>query len=134
MAGMIMPHKVPASAWLCGGGKAGLGAAAAQAGSLPSSIGRMFAHHMAGMVAVHTVAGLAAAWWLRRGEAATFRLLRTLARLAAPMLAILWPKAPSVPNHISGVPDGRDRLVTPRRGLLVHAVVRRGPPSSVFCM
>jgi hypothetical protein len=133
--GLIMPHPVPAAAWLCGGGRTGLGAVGgvgAQAWS--SSMAWMSAHDSAGMIAAHVLAGLLCAWWLRQGEAATFRLLRALALLAAPLLVIVWPAAPVVSDLTAGVPDDREEHPPTGRRLLVHAVLRRGPPAPVLCM
>jgi hypothetical protein len=133
LPGVILPHPIPAAAWLCGGGKTGLGAAGLS--TMSASIARFSAHAPAGMIAVHVVAGLLCAWWLRRGEAALFRLLRAVARFAAPLLAIVWAAAPTVPDlTAAGRDDRRARRPTVSR-LLVHAVIRRGPPATpVFCM
>ncbi|MEU9380097.1 hypothetical protein AB0D38_03400 [Streptomyces sp. NPDC048279] len=82
--------------------------------------------------AVHVAAALVLTWWLRRGEAALWSLLRRAVELV-PGLVAWW--------RVSGgarlVPDARD-VVGPRRwadgprllrGLLLrHAVHRRGPP------
>lgn len=94
------------------------------------------AHHgLWSMVAAHVVAGLLSAWWLRRGEAAVFALLRALRTVAMGCLLRLvllvrpliggdaW--TPAVPRRRPG-----DWLL-PRAGrcaLLLHVVVRRGPP------
>lgn len=133
MPGMVMPHPVPAAAWLCGHGKAGLGMDGVSPAPL-SSMGWMSAHHSAGMIAVHVVAGVLCAWWLWRGEAAAFRLLRALAQFAVPLLVIVWPGVLVVADLTSTVPDDRDERAPAGRRLLVHAVVRRGPPACVFSM
>jgi len=132
MPGMVMPHPVSASAWLCGGGK--FAADASSGHGVMSSMPWMSEHGAAGMIAVHVVAGLLCAWWLGRGEAATFRLLRSLVVFAAPLLVIIWPVAPVVSDLTARVPDDSDEHAPTVCGLLVHAVVRRGPPSPVFCM
>lgn len=95
----------------------------------------MSAHGSVGMVAVHAAAGLVCAWWLWRGETAVFRLLRTLAYRAAPLLVLLLsPLPPVMPDRGAAVPDGREARSPATTRLLVHAVVRRGPPAPVFCM
>ncbi|MEV6949278.1 hypothetical protein AB0N07_46720 [Streptomyces sp. NPDC051172] len=82
--------------------------------------------------AAHVGAALALTWWLRRGEAALWSLLRR-ASVLVPALVAWW--------RVSGgarlTPDARD-VVRPlwcadgprplRRLLLRHAVRRRGPP------
>lgn len=132
MPGIVMPHPVPASAWLCGGGR--FAADASSGHGAVSSMPWMSAHGSAGMIAVHATAGLLCAWWLRRGEVATFRLLRDLARFAAPLLVIVWPAAPLVSDLTARVPEDSDEHAPTGWSLLVHAVLRRGPPAPVFCM
>lgn len=127
MPGMVMPHAVSASAWLCG-------PAAAGASGGHDAMPRMPIHGSAGMITAHVAAGLLCAWWLCRGEAATFRLLQSLAIFAAPLLVIVWPEAPVIPDLTARVPDDSDEHAPTGRGLLVHAVVRRGPPAPVFSM
>lgn len=132
MPGMIVSHPVPAAAWLCGGGKTGLGGPGSQ--TVSSSMASMSAHGAVGMIAVHVAAGLLCAWWLRRGEIAVFRLLRVLARFAAPLLVIVWPGARMVLDFSFSVPNHRGERAPTYRRLLVDAVVRRGPPPPLFCM
>ncbi|MEV5957127.1 hypothetical protein AB0M11_25730 [Streptomyces sp. NPDC051987] len=78
----------------------------------------------------HVLAALVAAWWLRRGEAALWSLLRRTAALV-PGLAAWWQDAPLA------APAGGPRLapagpIRPRPLLaLRHAVSRRGPPNPV---
>lgn len=127
--GLIMRHPVPAAAWLCGGGKTG------PAGGSPLAAAAMpwlSAHGSARMVAVHVVAGLLCAGWLRRGEAATFRLLRALARFAPPLLALVWPAVPAVGDLTASTPHDADEQAPTRHRLLVHSMARRGPPTPVF--
>ena len=126
MTGTVMSHPGPASAWLCGGGRT---AAAAHG---PMSMTWMSGHGSAGMIAAHAAAGLLCAWWLWRGEAAAFQLLRALARFAAPLLAIAWPRPPAVPDLAARTPTDRTEQTSICARLLVHAVVRRGPPAPVF--
>jgi hypothetical protein len=80
----------------------------------------------------HVVAALVATWWLRRGEAALWSLLRRAAVLV-PGLAAWWrvrtaPSRQPVPGEVrrSGVAPWPLRQV-----LLRHAVSRRGPPTGI---
>ncbi|MEU9155134.1 hypothetical protein AB0D59_32395 [Streptomyces sp. NPDC048417] len=78
----------------------------------------------------HVVAALVAAWWLRRGEAALWSLLRWTAALV-PGLAAWWHDAPR-PAPAGGPRLAPARLIRPRPLLaLRHAVSRRGPPISI---
>ncbi|MDH6143554.1 hypothetical protein P3T35_005589 [Kitasatospora sp. GP30] len=87
----------------------------------------------AGMLAAHLLAALACALLLWRGEAAIaglFEVLRTLAAVFLPVLALLaltprgWePPAPARPR------SRHTRL--PRLAVLSHALVRRGPPRNI---
>lgn len=129
---------VPASAWICGMGKDHMAAAATASDALGArlAVDLMRSHGGLGMVAVHVVAGLLCAWWLRRGEASVFRLLRTLAVLAGPALLLLWPAAVVVadlhrPRRLA---LARGRVLGPYYQLLSTVVARRGPPNSRLCM
>jgi hypothetical protein len=80
--------------------------------------------------AAHIGAAVMLTWWLRRGEAALWSLLRGAVALV-PGLAAWW----QVCGGVWGVPVARDgvRLCADgprplRRLLLRHAVQRRGPP------
>ena len=80
--------------------------------------------------AAHVAAALALTWWLRRGEAALWSLLRRAAALVPGLLA--WWR---VAGGTRLVPDARnvvrlcaDGPLPLRRILLRHAVQRRGPP------
>ena len=122
---------VPASAWICG---------------MPHS--RMTAGHgsgmtgvggTAGMIAAHVVAGLLCAGWLRSGEAAVFRLLQTLAGLAAeyaaPLLLLFaWPATSAVPGRPGFAPVSSGDIVARRTRLLSTVLARRGPPNSRICI
>ncbi|MFY4720738.1 hypothetical protein [Streptomyces sp. LaBMicrA B280] len=83
------------------------------------------AHTMAHATAAHLLAALAASWWLRRGEAALWSLLRRTAALV-PALCTRWRPATAEP-----VPRDRSVDVPPRRAPLRHAVTRRGPPAPI---
>ncbi|MGW2620250.1 hypothetical protein [Streptomyces sp. NPDC001500] len=81
--------------------------------------------------AAHIVAALALTWWLRRGEAALWSLLRWAVALV-PGLAAWWRLVRGFRGG-SGTP-GRARCTAdgprpPRPARLRHAVHRRGPPT-----
>ncbi|MEE1828166.1 hypothetical protein [Streptomyces sp. BE20] len=92
------------------------------------------------MFAGHLAAALVAGWWLRRGEAALWRLVRITAAAArehwatplrtAFVLASVLLRGllgtPGGPVRRSGGRDGDDRV--PAGAALRHSVVRRGPP------
>ncbi|MFD4510187.1 hypothetical protein [Streptomyces sp. NPDC058457] len=111
---------------------------------------RMHGHAMAGMAGVagaaqqhpqvhvltahatvaHVVAALVASWWLRRGEAALWSLLRRTAALV-PGLAAWWHDAP-LPAPADGPRLAPAGPIRPRPLLaLRHAVSRRGPPNPI---
>ncbi|MEU5314670.1 hypothetical protein [Streptomyces sp. NPDC021562] len=77
----------------------------------------------------HVLAALAASWWLRRGEAALWSLLRRTAALV-PGLVAWWHDAP-LPAPAGGPLPAPARPVRPRLLTLRHAVSRRGPPSAI---
>lgn len=89
-------------------------------------------HSAAGMLLAHALAALAAAWWLRRGEAALFQLARVLVLVVHGFaVAVRIVCAPPVAwwrrHRISRVPATTPWR--PRRLIaLRYAVVRRGPP------
>lgn len=80
--------------------------------------------------AAHVGAAVVLTWWLRRGEAALWSLLRRAATLV-PGLAAWWRvrggagTLPAAPDAVCLCADGPRSL---RRLLLRHAVQRRGPP------
>ncbi|MET7696687.1 hypothetical protein [Streptomyces sp. NPDC005485] len=88
----------------------------------------LVAHATAG----HVAAALLATWWLRRGEAALWSLLRRAAVLV-PGLAAWWRVRTAPPQPL--VPGGACRGVVALRPfqqvLLRHAVSRRGPPAGI---
>jgi hypothetical protein len=87
------------------------------------------------MIAVHVVAGLLCAWWLRCGEAAAFRLLRALAHFTLAPLLLDVPHPSTVADLATGTPDDRDEHAPTCRRLLGYAVARRGPPRTpVLCV
>ncbi|MFJ5926826.1 hypothetical protein ACIQF6_29955 [Kitasatospora sp. NPDC092948] len=93
-----------------------------------------------GMVLAHLAAAVVAGWWLRRGEAALWRLLRTAAltarEWAAPLrtavallVALLLGGPRPAPVRRGGRPEDW-RL--PVAAVLRHSVLRRGPPAVAF--
>ncbi|KUJ54445.1 hypothetical protein ACZ90_65635 [Streptomyces albus subsp. albus] len=82
------------------------------------------------LLAAHIAVGLIAAAWLRRGEAALVRLLRAVAAFTFRPLLTAAASAPAIRRPLAVRPARRDR--THRAlPLLVHSVVRRGPPCPV---
>ncbi|MEU5637669.1 hypothetical protein ACH47C_30200 [Streptomyces rishiriensis] len=81
--------------------------------------------------AAHVVAALALTWWLRRGEAALWSLLRWAVAFV-PGLAAWWRLVrgfrggPGTSGRVRFATDGTRPLRTAR---LRHAVHRRGPPA-----
>ncbi|MGW3264058.1 hypothetical protein [Streptomyces sp. NPDC001056] len=86
------------------------------------------AHTTAQAAAAHLLAALAVSWWLRRGEAALWALLRRTAALV-PGLPTRWHPAP-LPTA-EPVPRNRAGHEPLRRAPLRHAVTRRGPPAPI---
>ncbi|MGA5817242.1 hypothetical protein ACPC54_05190 [Kitasatospora sp. NPDC094028] len=95
------------------------------------------------MLAGHLAAALVAGWWLRRGEAALWRLVRVAASAArehwaAPLrsaLALVVALLRGLfgvagPARRFGARGGESAL--PGGAVLRHSVVRRGPPLGVF--
>ncbi|MFE7929217.1 hypothetical protein ACFU6S_10810 [Streptomyces sp. NPDC057456] len=79
--------------------------------------------------AAHVLAALAASWWLRRGEAALWSLLRRAVAFL-PGLAAWWRVTP-VPLPVPSVHCAAPAPAPPRQRLLRHAVSRRGPPTPI---
>ncbi|MEU9167561.1 hypothetical protein AB0D34_07150 [Streptomyces sp. NPDC048420] len=80
--------------------------------------------------AAHLSAALLLTWWLRRGEAALWSLLRRSVTLV-PGLAAWWQGygEPAAPAPARPAPDYGPR--PPRPLLLRHTVHRRGPPTTI---
>ncbi|MFE2910046.1 hypothetical protein ACFRKE_33985 [Kitasatospora indigofera] len=96
-----------------------------------------------GMFAGHLAAALVAGWWLRRGEAALWRLLRITAAAAkelATPLRTVFALVTVLLRGLLGTPGGTVRrtgtgtgnLRLPVAAALRHSVVRRGPPAGAF--
>ncbi|MGO4750615.1 hypothetical protein AB4212_18675 [Streptomyces sp. 2MCAF27] len=85
------------------------------------------------LLAAHIAIGLLAAAWLRRGEAAFARLLTSLVVFAFRplLLAVAVVTAAFAPRRRSARPVGPPSPA-PALPLLVHSVVRRGPPCSAI--
>ncbi|MCX4974401.1 hypothetical protein [Streptomyces sp. NBC_00620] len=83
--------------------------------------------------AAHLTAALLATWWLRRGEAALWSLLRRAATLV-PGLAAWW-RVRTGPSHAQPRWNAVCRNAAEprplRQVLLRHAVSRRGPPTGL---
>ncbi|MFF6802919.1 hypothetical protein [Streptomyces sp. NPDC012616] len=79
--------------------------------------------------AAHVLAALAASWWLRRGEAALWSLLRRAVAFL-PGLAAWWRGA-RVPTPVPEIRAAAPAPVPARQLLLRHAVSRRGPPAPI---
>ncbi|MFE1285329.1 hypothetical protein [Streptomyces sp. NPDC058751] len=83
--------------------------------------------------AAHVAAAVLATWWLRRGEAALWSLLRRAVTFV-PGLAAWWRTrtGPPAPRPYAGVPGRTPAEPWPLgRALLRHAVSRRGPPAGL---
>ncbi|RJL31606.1 MFS transporter [Bailinhaonella thermotolerans] len=80
-------------------------------------------HGGSAMLLAHLVAAALAGWWLARGEAALWSVLR---RLAVRLLAVLASPAPIPAPGTAPRPAGGP--VRPARLTLRHSLTRRGPP------
>lgn len=85
-------------------------------------------HGGAWMTAAHYTAALVAAWWLRRGERAVWRLAREVTALALAPARALLATAPVLPRGLVHVPPAGSTVARPVGRMLRHAVSRRGPP------
>jgi hypothetical protein len=82
------------------------------------------------LLAVHLMVGLAASWWLRRGEAALHRVLRTAFRPLAVAMAAALGGSTAPDRRLPAARPGLGVAAAPGLPLLLHSVVRRGPPCS----
>lgn len=88
----------------------------------------------ASMALGHVVAGLVAAWWLHRGEAALWAHCATIATAAVHVLDLV-DADPVVVLPVTAAPATRPSTDSPRRlreAVLLHSVVRRGPPQGAL--
>lgn len=83
------------------------------------------------LLGAHTLVGLLAAWWLRRGEAASYRLLRTVTAYAAAPLRLVLAVVRAAPEFPSPARRDRTEAPSPAARHVQHSVVRRGPPCPV---
>ncbi|MFI0741209.1 hypothetical protein ACH4PU_24500 [Streptomyces sp. NPDC021100] len=82
------------------------------------------------LLALHIAVGMLAAAWLHRGEVALARLLRAVAAFAfRPLLLAIAKGTAPAPSGVTARPS-RDTLHARALPLLVHSVVRRGPPQA----
>ncbi|MCF3173226.1 hypothetical protein IPZ61_07840 [Streptomyces sioyaensis] len=111
---------------LCGGNPVGTPLAASPEES-PSPVATWCV-----LLAAHLLIGLLAAGWLRRGEAALHQLLGAVAGFAfRPLLiAVAVIGATAAPRRPAPAPIRAGHLVG-ADPLLVHCVVRRGPPCAL---
>ncbi|MFJ5230112.1 hypothetical protein ACIQBJ_09455 [Kitasatospora sp. NPDC088391] len=92
------------------------------------------------MLLGHLAAALVAGWWLRRGEAALWRLVRTVALTARGWAAPLRTAVALLSALLLGTdrpavrrPGGRpEDWPLPVAAALRHCVLRRGPPAGAF--
>ena len=124
-----MPAGTPAtSRMFCGDKQPDLSALLMHIGAAPAAHPR---HSMtAGMACVHGAIALAAAWWLRHGEAAAWNMARAVVLfLVGPLLVLFGEIRP--PVHPAAVPRATAPVRTCPGLLLRHFVTRRGPPVAV---
>ena len=118
---------------LCAGGGVGMPLAHMTSGAAPLPAAGLQALPAAGtpwlLLALHVAVGLAAAGWLRRGEAAVARLLRTAAATAFRplLLALRWLRPRTEPR--AGASAVTPPEVVWRPSPMAHSVLRRGPPA-----
>ncbi|MFI9270161.1 hypothetical protein ACIGXM_05530 [Kitasatospora sp. NPDC052896] len=95
------------------------------------------------MLAGHLLAAVVAGWWLRRGEAALWRLVRlagTVARAGAASVRTAFLLLAALLRGLLGAPEPTLRAARPDAGsarlpvaaALRHSVIRRGPPMAAF--
>jgi hypothetical protein len=109
---------------------AGAGRSAAAMSGMPMPEGSGVHPMSACAAATHLLAALIASWWLYRGEAAFWSLLRRRAGGLVAALAAWWTGR-HVPVLRVHPPAGAPRRWPVRQPLLRHAVSRRGPPAPV---
>jgi hypothetical protein len=83
------------------------------------------------LLVVHLALALVAAWWLRRGEAALFAVLRTVAVISWPGVGVLlaWLVTPvALPEPPSWAPPAAAEGLRGPQEAILSAASRRGPP------
>jgi hypothetical protein len=84
-------------------------------------------HSGAGMTSAHYATAVVAAWWLRHGERAVWRLAKEIAaHVLSPVRALLGIRV--IPRGLLRVPPTTAIAVHPVGRMLRHTVARRGPP------
>ncbi|WP_128508652.1 hypothetical protein [Streptomyces inhibens] len=87
-----------------------------------------------GMTLAHALAALMCGLWLWRGEAAAFRLARTVAAvLFAPLLLVLTTQRWAGLMPSARPVTGAGHVVRPGGVRLHHVLSRRGPPTHLVC-
>ncbi|MEZ0094550.1 hypothetical protein [Streptacidiphilus sp. EB129] len=114
----------------CGGGsiRPGLLGIATQA---PRVLVSVTGREVLLLLLLHLLLALATAWWLRRGEAALFTVLRSLAVAAWPTIAALlvWLTTPqTLPQTPCWLLPPTDKPHHGPQDALLSAASRRGPP------
>ncbi|MFF8788730.1 hypothetical protein [Streptomyces sp. NPDC015125] len=107
-------------------------------GALRGDMSRMQMAHSGhgtfGMFLAHVLAALVCGLWLWRGEAAAFRLARSVAAVwFAPLILVLatlgWTGLKPTARPVAG----RGHVLGLRGVFLHHVLSRRGPPNPSFC-
>ncbi|MET7758392.1 hypothetical protein ABZT27_27360 [Streptomyces sp. NPDC005389] len=85
-----------------------------------------------GMLSAHLLAALLSGLWMAFGEQAAFRLLLAASlRVFRPLRPLLASFAPVVRNRPRFRPVRAGDARTPRRLLLAHSLISRGPPQAL---
>ncbi|MEU0406094.1 hypothetical protein ABZ318_39060 [Streptomyces sp. NPDC006197] len=85
-----------------------------------------------GMLSAHLLAALLSGLWMAYGERAVFRVLRALPLgLFRPLRLLLAVIVPVPPRRSRIRPDRAGDESAPRRLLLAHSVISRGPPQAL---
>lgn len=85
-----------------------------------------------GMLSAHLLAAALSGLWMAYGERAVFRVLRALPLgLFRPLRMVLAAVVPVLPRLPRVRPDRAGDERAPRRLLLAHSVISRGPPQAI---
>ncbi|WP_176963715.1 hypothetical protein [Streptomyces sp. 2224.1] len=91
-------------------------------------------HGTFGMFLAHVLAALVCGLWLWRGEAAAFRLARSVAAVwFAPLMLVLATLDPPALKPTARPVAGGGHVLRLRGVFLHHVLSRRGPPKPSFC-